>query len=88
MKGEITMSRDWEEVSKAMVCVFVVAFTVSLFLYAFSSKQHKGYYLSNFRGEHQIYINWENAPDEVAFRTYNEKEAITVFEKLKEIENK
>lgn len=73
---------DWEDVIKGTVFVFVVAFIASIFLFAFSSKQHKGYYLCNMFGESKIYINWENYPDEVAFRTFNEKEALDTLERL------
>lgn len=80
------MRTDWEEVSIAMLCCFTVTLVITIFLYIFSSKKHKGYYLRQIGGTHQIYINWENAPDQIAFSTYNKAEAMAIFRELKEME--
>jgi hypothetical protein len=74
---------DWENIFKGSCFVILFAIVISLFLYFFSSKHFKGYYLNQLGGTHSIYINWENAPDEKAFETYNAKEALDVLKQLK-----
>jgi hypothetical protein len=68
---------SWEN----MVKVAAVILFGSLLAWGFSEKEHKGYYLSHGRS-YDIYINWENTKDEVAFRTYDPNEALRVFERL------
>ena len=76
---------DWEEIVKATILVMFLTIVAALVLYGFSAKQHKGYYLNDFSGEHIIYINWENAPDEAAFRTYDRKVALETLKQLNEM---
>lgn len=75
------------DLMQKMFSIFVGAmmtYIVSLLcLYAFSAKEFKGYYLGiSPSGAHSIYINWENAPDERVYLSYNQEELLSVFKDL------
>jgi hypothetical protein len=80
------MKVDWEDLLKGLMFTTLLAILFALFIYGFSTKTHQGYYLNCYEGQSKIMINWDNAPDETAFRTYNEKEALEVFKQLKEMD--
>lgn len=63
-------------------CVVVL---VVFFSYCFSAKKFNGYYLNHNVGEaYSIWLNWENAPDEIAFQTFDGEVALRVLKTLNE----
>lgn len=72
----------WEDIWKVVfVLVFLFLFSV-LAGYTFSKKEFQGYYMYHDGTGYMVYINWNNAPDEVTFRSYNAQEALEVFNYL------
>jgi len=80
------MHDSWEFLFYVIV-VATFLFLLSLVsFYTFSSKHFRGYYLSHMSdGLYRVRINWENAPDETAFKTFDGDKAIKVLEKLNRI---
>ncbi len=75
----------WQNFWLAVLGLFVLLGIVVLAQHNFSSKINKGYYLNHSSGkEYTIYINWENAPDEAAFRTHDGDKAIQILKQLQE----
>ena len=74
----------FEQFMTVVAMVALVWGVVAISLYTFRPKEFRGYYLShkNTKG-YVIYINWENAPDELAFRTFDKDVLMEVYEKLK-----
>lgn len=68
----------------AVLGLFVLLFIWILAQYSLSLKINKGYYLNHGGGAYTIYINWENAPDEAAYRTYDSDKAIQILKQLQE----
>ena len=74
---------DFPEKMFSVVVGVIVTYFVSLIcMYTFSAKEFKGYYLQSHSGIFTIQINWENAPDEQAYSSYNQEEVLRVFKKL------
>ena len=80
----------WEKLCySACVVGIIIAILLSgiLFQYAYFPKTFNGYYLCrDVNGSYAIYINWENAPDVVAYRSYDPKDILEVYERLKATE--
>ena len=67
------------------VATFIFLLSLTVF-YTFSSKHFRGYYLSHMSdGLYRVRINWENAPDETAFKTFDGDKAIEVLKELNKI---
>lgn len=66
---------------KFLLLVGIISVIV-LLLYSFSTKEFNGYYISG-GAPYTIYINWENAPDEIAFKTYDKDVLFEAWEILK-----
>jgi len=75
------MKKMWS-ILAYMIIVFAV---LGFLMYGISSKRFNGYYIRNNCGVYQVWINWENAPDNIVAKTYNPKEAIEMLEKLNKI---
>ena len=73
----------WEAMFFVFFSIFIGFIMVMIIDYTFSTKKFDGYYLHHDRdGYYSIYINWNNAPDEVAYKTFDGKEALRVLKEL------
>ena len=77
----------WEVMLFIFISIFLFFLLAMTIQYAFSSKEFKGYYLYHGDEYYSIEINWENAPDEIAYKTFNGKEALRVLKQLQEESN-
>lgn len=73
----------WENIFKFFVMI-IFLFCMSLVTtYTFSKKTFEGYYAGRYYGEYRIYINWDNAPDEVAYATLDPRDQLEAMERLR-----
>jgi len=80
------MYDGWEFLLYIMAVTIFLFFVILATLYTFSSKHFNGYYLVHMTdGLYAVRINWENAPDETAFKTFDGDKAIKVLKELNKI---
>ncbi len=72
----------WEALAWWAITAIAATALFIVISYASSTKVLAGYYLSHSSGAYSIYIDWENAADEQAFRTYDHKLALATLQKL------
>ena len=75
-------NENWVDLFLGLLFICCVLFVISITWYSFSQKKFMGYYLNHDKSTYTVYINWDNAPDKVAYRTYNGQEALEVLERL------
>ena len=75
-------NENWVDLFLGLLFICCVLFIMTVAQYNFSQKKFMGYYLSHGRSSYTVYINWDNAPDEIAYCTYNGQEALEVLERL------
>ena len=82
MKNVFRFSDQWELLFWTTFVIVILLGLIIGFNFATSTKTLNEYYLHHSAGPYKIYINWENAPDEVAFKTYNHKLALETLKAL------
>ena len=80
--------RYFTSVWESLWFIVVILIVLGLICFSFSEKENKGYYLHHDDSCYKICINWDNAPDSTAFRTYDKQEVLRVFKELQDSYNK
>ena len=79
--------REMDFVGQFLSLVLAVIFISGAYFlisYGTSTKVHNGYYLyHSLNSPYSIWINWENAPNEQCFKTYEKDEVIDVLNRLR-----
>ena len=77
-------SLDFGEKWFAVFFTVVVALILVIITYcSFMPKKQLGYYLNHGGTGYQIFINWDNWPDEIAYKSYDGDKAMAVYKELK-----
>ena len=88
------MIKNFKEecISSQLFIIFIsiaVIFGTSLLCrYSFYPKEFNGYYMAIGVDNqcHKIFVNWDNAPDDICYKTYNQEDLLRTFKLLKETE--
>ncbi len=82
MLSKCKFENCWEALLWWVVVIITTSVLFTGVMYANSSKVLTGYYMNHVGGTYTIYINWENAPDEAALRTFDHRLALTTLQEL------
>ena len=80
------MSFDYDDLASWGLAVGLILFFIFILTlltwYSFSAKEFKGYYLHHGGSGYEIWINWENAPDEPAYQSYDGDKIFRIYKEL------
>jgi len=76
----------WQMLFFTTIAALMASILILSIWYTFSTKTFEGYYLRHHAdGSYAVMINWENSDDEIAYKTFNGKEAVDMLRELKSI---